>query len=230
MRKTMVVLAVALVLQLSAAGVGFAAAPSDPVYHVVKRGETLSYIGQLYGVSPWAIARANSIPNPNLIYVGQVLLIPRGGYQPSYGGYIHVVMPGENLSIIAWRYGTTVWAIAQANGILNPNLIYIGQRLGIPRPAYIIPTPVPTATPTPMLTPTPYVAACNPQVCITYPYVDTQLDWWGTTFVRGTAAIENLWYYKLEFGVGERPLDWSLIDGLHYWPVVNGILGEWNTG
>jgi LysM repeat protein len=36
------------------------------------------------------------------------------------------------LSQIAWRYGTTVWAIAAANGLRNPNYIWAGQRLCIP--------------------------------------------------------------------------------------------------
>jgi lipoprotein-anchoring transpeptidase ErfK/SrfK len=41
------------------------------------------------------------------------------------------VRPGENLSSIAMRYGTSVAALARANGIANPNHIYVGQRLTI---------------------------------------------------------------------------------------------------
>lgn len=44
---------------------------------------------------------------------------------------VHVVQPGENLFRIALRYGTTVQAIQQANG-LTGTLIYVGQRLTIP--------------------------------------------------------------------------------------------------
>jgi len=47
-------------------------------------------------------------------------------------GVVHVVRWGENLFRIALRYGTTVQAIAVANGIANPNCIYAGQRLIIP--------------------------------------------------------------------------------------------------
>ncbi|HSJ56096.1 MAG TPA: LysM peptidoglycan-binding domain-containing protein [Anaerolineae bacterium] len=47
-------------------------------------------------------------------------------------GLIHVVQRGENLYRIALRYGSTVQAIAHANGIGNPNQIYVGQRLIIP--------------------------------------------------------------------------------------------------
>ncbi|MBN1218931.1 MAG: LysM peptidoglycan-binding domain-containing protein [Anaerolineae bacterium] len=47
--------------------------------HVVCYGETLSSIARRYGVTPWAIARANGIYNMNLIYSGQVLYIPLDG-------------------------------------------------------------------------------------------------------------------------------------------------------
>lgn len=45
-------------------------------YHTVRYGDTLLGIGRYYGVSAWAIARANGIYNMNYIYAGQVLQIP----------------------------------------------------------------------------------------------------------------------------------------------------------
>jgi len=45
---------------------------------------------------------------------------------------IHIVQPGETIYSIARRYGTSVEAIISANGIVNPNRIYVGQRLTIP--------------------------------------------------------------------------------------------------
>jgi len=44
----------------------------------------------------------------------------------------YTVKPGDTLSAIAQRFRTTVNAIAAANGINNPNLIYAGQKLIIP--------------------------------------------------------------------------------------------------
>lgn len=44
-------------------------------------------------------------------------------------GKTHIVSKGETLSQIARRYNTTVSQICQANGIPNPNLIYVGQSL-----------------------------------------------------------------------------------------------------
>lgn len=50
--------------------------PPAPVLHVVRPGETLNRIAIRYGRTVWDIARANNIQNINLIYAGQVLLIP----------------------------------------------------------------------------------------------------------------------------------------------------------
>ena len=44
----------------------------------------------------------------------------------------HTVQPGETLSSIAQRYGTTVEALMQANGLNSTSQIYAGQVLTIP--------------------------------------------------------------------------------------------------
>jgi LysM repeat protein len=107
--------------------------------HVVQRGETLAGIAYRYGTTVQALVSANGIRNPSLIYVGQRLTISGatgstgtrgGGTAPTSG--IHIVQRGQTLSSIAYRYGTTVQALASANGISNPSLIYVGQRLRIP--------------------------------------------------------------------------------------------------
>ena len=129
MRKLIIILATVLILGLLTTAVSYAAPPAyGPIYHYVRYGETLSSIGRLYGVNPYAIARANGISNPNRIYAGQWLLIP------TYYPRIHIVAYGETLLSIARWYGVSPWAIAQANGIWNLNYIYAGQRLVIPDP------------------------------------------------------------------------------------------------
>lgn len=45
--------------------------------HVVQGGDTLSGIASRYGVRPDDIMKANGLTNPNLIKVGQKLVIPR---------------------------------------------------------------------------------------------------------------------------------------------------------
>lgn len=41
----------------------------------------------------------------------------------------HTVVAGDDLSHLASRYGTSIGALANANGITNPNLIFAGQEL-----------------------------------------------------------------------------------------------------
>lgn len=107
--------------------------------HIVQWGENLSLIATRYGVTASAIAQANGIANPNLVYAGQSLTIPRASSptpSPSGGGTTttttYVVRSGDTLSAIAYRFGTTVSAIVSSSGIVNPNLIYVGQTLKIP--------------------------------------------------------------------------------------------------
>jgi len=129
MKKMMIILAAVLILGLLTTAVSYAAPPAyGPIYHCVRYGETLSSIGRLYGVNPYAIARANGLANPNCIYAGQWLLIPTCC---AYSR-VHVVAYGETLLSISRWYGVSPWAIAQANGIYNLNCIYAGQRLVIP--------------------------------------------------------------------------------------------------
>jgi LysM repeat protein len=104
-------------------------------WHLVRWGETLYSIGRRYGVSYWAIARANGIANPSRIYAGTWLYIPYGSPwppPPPPHPRIYVVRWGDTLTKIARRFGTSVWAICRANNIWNPNYIYVGQRLVIP--------------------------------------------------------------------------------------------------
>ena len=87
------------------------------------------------------------------ITLALVLVFVIAGTVNAQGGTTHVVSPGENLYRIALRYGTTISKLAEANGIVNPNLILVGQVLVIPGATGT--TPVPTTPTTPGPTPTP---------------------------------------------------------------------------
>jgi len=55
----------------------------------------------------------------------------------------YTVRPGDTLTRIAIRFGTTVWYLASINGLSNPNRIYVGQHLFVPcRPAPPPPGPL----------------------------------------------------------------------------------------
>lgn len=56
--------------------VGPAPPPACPVSHLVQFDDTLASIAVRYAASPWAIAYANGLPGPGLVFVGQTLCIP----------------------------------------------------------------------------------------------------------------------------------------------------------
>jgi spore germination protein len=144
-----------LVVSLAVFGVAFSvgatgvAAQGSGIVHVVRYGEYLELIARRYNTTIEALVEVNDIENAGRIFPGQQLVIPATGgpttptapttpvvtqpvvVVPASG--VHVVRSGENLFRIAQAYGTTVPALAVANGIVNVNRIYIGQRLNIPR-------------------------------------------------------------------------------------------------
>jgi LysM repeat protein len=122
------------------------AAPTAGGTHVVEQGESLSTIGDLYGV-PWLqIAQANNIPEPYVIQVGQELIIPVG-VPPTNEPGTHIVQPGESITSIATLYGISPTELADANpDVADWNLIFVGQQLIIPDGST---TPAPSASPTP---------------------------------------------------------------------------------
>ena len=50
----------------------------------------------------------------------------------AYGYTYYTVQPGDNLYRISLRFGIPMYTLMQANGIWNPNYIYVGQVLRIP--------------------------------------------------------------------------------------------------
>ena len=113
-----------------------AAPESSPAYssgyHIVKPGETLSHIARYYGVTVGALARANGLSNANHIYVGQRLYIPTSYGAPAGCYSYYYVKLGDTLSRIAAHFGMRTSALAAANGMSNPNYVYVGQRICIP--------------------------------------------------------------------------------------------------
>lgn len=107
---------------------------SGTAVYVVQAGDTLALICRRRQVDLDRVAQLNRLANPNLIHVGQRLLVPiaDGGDAPPTAGQVHVVQAGETMARIAARYGVAVWAIAQANDIVNPNVLQAGQRLLVP--------------------------------------------------------------------------------------------------
>lgn len=104
------------------------------ISHVVRSGDTIGGIAAHYSISAAQLVAANGITN-GIVYLGQRLnLVPTNDAAPTATttGTTHTVAPGQTLSSIAQRYGTTLRAIQDANGIADPNVLHVGQTLKIP--------------------------------------------------------------------------------------------------
>ncbi len=133
-------------------------AHADGITYVVQPGENLFRIGLRFGISWRDLMVANGLQS-TYIYPGQVLIIPTGGgavaaqssapvnetsetttaapvmseasASPAASS-VYIVQRGDTLNLIASRYQLSVSALMQANGLANPNLIYVGQALALP--------------------------------------------------------------------------------------------------
>lgn len=115
------------------------ALPTPPHRYIVQRGDTLFLIAQRFGVSLEALIAANpQLPNPDRIFPGQVLLLPRPGEPPRPpvappGFLLYVVRRGDTMWSIARRFGLELQKVIDANPqVEDPNRIFPGQMLFLP--------------------------------------------------------------------------------------------------
>ena len=147
-KKSLQLFILVAVLLASFASTSSAFAASCGTSVTVVSGDTLRKIADRCDTTVSAIRRANpEIGSGNLIYPGQVLLLP-GTILGSDGGYlIYIVARGDTLKVLAARFGSTVESIVASNPeIKNANVIYEGQRLTIySGPSTPPPTPPPAS-------------------------------------------------------------------------------------
>lgn len=109
--------------------------------YTVKSGDTLSSIASSHNTTTAALTSLNSLANPNLIYVGQVLKLANtttastsstsSAASTSSSATTYTVKSGDTLSSIASSYNTTTSTLTSLNNLSNPNLIYVGQVLKV---------------------------------------------------------------------------------------------------
>lgn len=106
--------------------------PTNETTYIVVKGDTLSGIAKRYGTTYQKLAEYNGIKNPNIIHIGQKIIIPGSNGKPATNEIAYIVKAGDNLSKIAKAYNTTWQKIYNDNKNIiggNPNRIYPGQRL-----------------------------------------------------------------------------------------------------
>jgi len=108
-------------------------------YHKVRRGEALSTIARRYGVRESELVALNNLRSRHRIRAGQVLVLPGGANapvqvarQPLPEDGTYRVRRGDNLSIIARRFGVSAHELARENALPDRHLIAVGQELRIP--------------------------------------------------------------------------------------------------
>ena len=130
--------------------------------YTVVAGDTLAKIASTLNTTPEAIIQLNTLTDPNALTVGQKLKIP--GVAPSTGAGAttsgstgttspggatgsYIVQSGDTLGKIAVRYGTTVAELLRLNGLTNPDVIAVGQKLIMPAGSGAAPASVATPKP-----------------------------------------------------------------------------------
>jgi LysM repeat protein/GH25 family lysozyme M1 (1,4-beta-N-acetylmuramidase) len=101
--------------------------------YTVQPGDSLSKIASRYGTTVSSLASFNGIKNVNFIRVGQVLKLTGTVTTSSAVGKVayYTVKPGDVVSVIAMRYGTTSAQIKSWNKLSIKYVIYPGQKLRV---------------------------------------------------------------------------------------------------
>jgi LysM repeat protein len=118
--------------------------------HVVVPGETLTSVAAQDGLSEQALAAANGLSTDAELIAGSVLEIPprsgadddaqapptadatSGAQAPGAAGGSYLVEPGDTLTAIAARAGTSVAALAALNGLDPAGVLEAGLTLRLP--------------------------------------------------------------------------------------------------
>jgi LysM repeat protein len=120
------------------------------IIYTVQAGETLQEIAQRFNVSVSCLADGNLLVEPVVLETGMQLTVsascplydgPTIESEPAAGGdqggsviagEEYTVAPGNRLAIIARDNDVSLECLVAANGIFNPDLIYVGQTIFIP--------------------------------------------------------------------------------------------------
>lgn len=147
----------------------FCTPPDGWMAITIQPGDTLTSLAQTYNTSVKKLKAANCLMTDDLIpgtlfYVpipeptGTVLTATVYQCGPPYGWVFYTVRSGDTLYSIAQMFGTTVYALQNANCMAGSTLIRAGQQLYVPYHATSTPglTPTPAETVQPTSTETPF--------------------------------------------------------------------------
>ena len=99
--------------------------------YVVQPGDTLGKIALRFNISVDELTAANSISNPNQLYVGDVLILPGVDW---VDGILNVseVQVGETFRSLRRRFHLDAVLLGRVSGVVSPSQVYAGYPLMLP--------------------------------------------------------------------------------------------------
>ena len=182
-----------------------------PTTYVIRPGDSLSVLAGRFGSTVGALVAANGISDPDHIVIGRVLRHSGADAAPDATtdgqSMSYVVKPGDTLLAIARAHGLNTTELVDANGLADPDRIFIGQLLKIPlesgsetdTPTTTPPsTTVPTTTTPPPSTTVPTTTTPPPSTTVPRPAPGTStalvgyFDKWSTAYGIDQGLLEAL--------------------------------------
>lgn len=115
----------------------------DITFYTVRKGDTLSSIAELFGVTKETITTANNISGSRLSVGDTLVILPVSGHR-------HTVRKGDTLYSIARKYKVASKDILFFNDMRSDDVLSIGAKLLIPNPEFDgVPQQAPVQTTTP---------------------------------------------------------------------------------
>ena len=102
-------------------------APLQPIKHTVEEGDSIRMLAARYSVDPVTILAANNLNDPDMLQIGQELIV-----LPT-DGVLYTLRPGESVRRVAEGFGVPIEEIISANELgSSPDLVQPGTQLVVP--------------------------------------------------------------------------------------------------
>ncbi|GGB94502.1 LysM peptidoglycan-binding domain-containing protein [Staphylococcus nepalensis] len=105
---------------------------SNQSTYTIQYGDTLENIANKFGTTVSQLQTLNNIANPDYIQVGQVLTVDGEAKTNSSNVSKYTVQSGDNLSVIAQKFNSSVSELQSLNDISNPDYLQVGQEILVP--------------------------------------------------------------------------------------------------